>query len=271
MTYLDKILAHKKEEVQHSKNMIKVPALQVVPFFKRTCFKLTDSLIQHKSLPIIAEFKRKSPSKGMINENADVKETTLQYQENGAAALSVLTDKEFFNGSLQDIVNIRESVHLPVLRKDFIIDEYQVYEAKAFGADVILLIAAALTPEQTITFASRARELGMQVLLEVHNEEELQQHVLDQSGADAVDVIGVNNRNLTTFDVTLETSEHLAKLIPGEMLKISESGISNTEAIETLQQAGYQGFLIGEYFMKDPDPGQAFKTFYNSVFEKLKV
>jgi indole-3-glycerol phosphate synthase len=205
---------------------------------------------------IIAEFKRKSPSKGWINPGAVAKETVKAYAEAGAAAVSILTDTAFFGGRFFDFKKARKAVeHLPFLRKDFIVDEYQVHQSKVLGADVILLIAACLTKEEVARFAAVAHELGMEVLLEIHNE-----HELDYL-TEAVDVVGVNNRDLTRFVTDVELSLQLADKIPSGYVKISESGLSDPQTVSHLQQAGYRGFLIGENFMKTPAPGKALADF----------
>jgi len=209
---------------------------------------------------IIAEFKRKSPSKGIINDKVSVEKVTTDYAAAGASALSVLTDRQFFMGRKIDLVRARRNNKIPILRKDFMIDEYQVIEAKAFGADIILLIAAILTPQQIQQLASLAKSLELNVLLEVHNLEELQRSINPN-----LDAIGVNNRNLADFTVSVETSYQLAEHIPSEFLKISESAISDPETIRQLKKAGFNGFLIGENFMKQADPGAAMREFVGEL------
>jgi len=209
---------------------------------------------------IIAEFKRKSPSKGIINDKVKVAAVTNAYAVAGASALSVLTDKQFFMGKKADLVKARQANTIPVLRKDFMIDEYQVIEAKALGADIILLIAAILTPAKIQQLASLAKSLGLNVLLEVHNLEELERSINPN-----LDAIGVNNRNLADFSVSVETSFKLAEHIPADFLKISESAISNTDTIKELKKAGFNGFLIGENFMKQEDPGAAMREFVKGL------
>ena len=196
---------------------------------------------------IISEFKRRSPSKGWIKEAA------------GASALSILTDEKYFGGSLKDIRSARPHVQLPILRKDFIIDEYQLYQARIVGADAILLIAAALKKEQCKALALKAHELELEVLLEIHNEQELE--YIDEN----IDMVGVNNRNLGTFHTEVENSFRLAEKLPEEMLRISESGISSPETVKQLRAAGFRGFLIGENFMKTPAPGEALKEFITQL------
>ena len=202
---------------------------------------------------IIAEFKRKSPSKGWINQDADVETVTHAYIEAGAAALSILTDSHFFGGGMQLISRIRRGVGVPILRKDFIIDEYQLYQARMMGADAVLLIAACLGREQCRLLASKAHELGLETLLEIHSEGELD-YITDD-----VDMVGVNNRNLGTFDTDVQNSFRLAGLLPKDRVLVSESGISDTRTIQGLREVGFRGFLIGEAFMKTGDPGGALR------------
>src|SRR5690606_7614680 len=204
---------------------------------------------------IIAEYKRASPSKGIINDRFTVAEVVSGYQEAGVSAVSVLTDRDFFKGSLDDLEAARAALQLPVLRKDFVIDAYQISEAKAHGADIILLIAAILTPAQVKALSEHARRLGMSVLLEVHNREELERSIVD-----TVDAIGVNNRNLHDFSVSLDHSLSLVEHIPDSFIKVSESGISDPATIRMLREAGFNAFLIGGDFMKTTDPAAAIKA-----------
>jgi indole-3-glycerol phosphate synthase len=219
---------------------------------------MKQSLLNSES-GIISEFKRKSPSLGWIHEDADVVEVTAGYSAAGASGISILTDLEYFGGTPMDLMAARPQITCPVLRKDFVIDEYQLYEAKAMGADVILLIAAALTVEQTLELACRAHEMGLEVLLEVHNAEEL------GHANDYVDMLGVNNRNLKTFEQSIQVSFDLAELIPDKFLKVSESGISKVETVKELRKVGYKGFLMGENFMKEEDPAEALKNFIGKL------
>jgi len=253
-TILDKILAAKLFEVAERKEQLSITSLEKAPFFSRKCLSMKQSLLNSDS-GIISEFKRKSPSLGWIYEDADVLEVTSGYSAAGASGISILTDLEFFGGTPLDIIASRELIKCPVLRKDFVVDEYQLYEAKAMGADVILLIAAALTVEKTLELARKAHELGLEVLLEVHNEEEL------DHANDFVDMLGVNNRNLKTFEQDIKTSFDLAALIPEKFVKVSESGISKTETVKELRKAGYKGFLMGENFMKEENPAEALIKF----------
>ena len=258
MTILDKIIADKENEVAERKKLVSIDDLQASPYFSRKCISLKYSLLNSVS-GIISEFKRKSPSKGWIHEDADVVEVTSGYNQAGAAGISILTDSKYFGGVAEDLIAARPHLSCPVLRKDFMIDEYQLYEAKAMGADVILLIAAALTVEKTEELALKAHDLGLEVLLEVHNQEELR-HINKY-----VDLVGVNNRNLKTFEVNIDISLALAGLIPDKFVKISESGISLPETVVELRKAGYKGFLMGENFMKENDPALSLKGFIEKI------
>lgn len=233
-------------------------SFEQMPLFGEKRKSLKQSLLAKGSTGIIAEFKRKSPSKGIINANADVESITASYSKY-AAGISVLTDELHFGGTNDDLIIARETVSVPLLRKDFIIDEYQLYEAKAIGADVILLIAACLSKAEAKQLAKKAKELNLEVLLEVHNEEELA-HICDD-----VTMIGVNNRNLKTFEVNINTSLDLINKLPKEKPAIAESGISNINSILSLRNAGFKGFLIGENFMKHADPSVAFIQFVTAL------
>lgn len=261
MNILDKIVAHKRIEVESQQSKVKIKELKDSQFFSRQTLSLRQSLSDENKTGIIAEFKRKSPSKGIINADADVIEVTNAYSTFGASGLSVLTDENFFGGNKEDLIKARVN-NTPILRKDFMIDAYQFYEAKSIGADVILLIAACLSVQQVKEFAALSKELNLEVLLEIHNEEELE-HICDD-----VDFVGVNNRNLKTFEVDIDTSLQLFPHIPKEKLAITESGISNTDTIVTLKQAGFKGFLIGENFMKQTDPTIAFADFVTELKAK---
>lgn len=250
---LDKIVENKKLEIKKSKALISIQKLQTSPLFNRQCFSFAKA-IKAKS-GIIAEFKRKSPSKGVINRKVIVEEVVSGYQKAGVSAISVLTDTKFFGGTFNDLIRARSVVNVPILRKDFIIDNYQLYEAKAIGADVILLIAAILTPSECLELAKTAKELGLNVFLELHSQEELQ-HVNEY-----IDVIGINNRNLKTFEVDIENSIRLANSLPKNIIKVAESGISNPEVIAKMKKEGFEGFLIGENFMKSQNPGNSCKEF----------
>ncbi|MCW5520735.1 indole-3-glycerol phosphate synthase TrpC [Aureitalea sp. L0-47] len=255
MTILDKIIAYKRKEVEARKKAFPISILKQSELFKRSAFSMSEALRNSKN-GIIAEHKRRSPSKSVINEKVSLPEVASGYEKAGVAAMSVLTDTSFFGGSLDDLLVARDFVSTPLLRKEFIIDTYQLYEAKAYGADAVLLIAAALNNSELSEFAKVATDLGLEVLLEVHNEEEL-----ERSNIDKVSMIGVNNRNLKTFEVSTENSKRLSGLIPKRFVKVSESGISSIEAISELRNYGYQGFLVGEHFMRHNDPGKAAKQF----------
>lgn len=260
MTILDKIIATKITEVEQAKAAVPVTKLERKPLFAHPCLSLCEAIRHPKKNGIIAEYKRASPSKGIINDHSPVATVVGGYQEAGVSAVSVLTDSPFFKGSLDDLVAARTALAIPLLRKEFIIDEYQIVEAKAHGADIILLIAAVLDAQQVKTLSESAKSLGLNVLLEVHNREEL-----ERSAMDSVDAIGVNNRNLNDFSVSLDHSLELVDLIPERFIKVSESGISNPDTIRQLRGAGFEGFLIGENFMKTADPTKAVKEFVKKI------
>ncbi len=260
MSILDTIVAHKLKEIQSAKKNVSYTSLEESEYFHRDVLSFKDFLLDPARTGIIAEFKRRSPSKGIINDKVTVEQVTNGYASAGASALSVLTDRQFFMGRKIDLVRARRSNKIPILRKDFMIDEYQVIEAKALGADIILLIAAILTPKQIHQLASLAKSLELNVLLEVHNLEELERSI-DPN----LDAIGVNNRNLADFTVSVETSYQLSEHIPSGFLKISESAISDPETIKQLKKAGFNGFLIGENFMKQADPGVAMMEFVKGL------
>ncbi|MFA6335538.1 MAG: indole-3-glycerol phosphate synthase TrpC [Bacteroidales bacterium] len=251
MNILDKILAKKREEVSL---LVRQKKSCLGPFAERPVSSFKKALLQ-SGTGIIAECKRKSPSKGWIYPDADASEIVVSYESAGAAAVSVLTDSEFFGGTCQDLISVRPLVKLPLLRKDFLIDPIQVYQSKAIGADVILLIAAALAPGEAKKMAALAHRLRLEVLLEIHTEREL------DCLCPEIDVVGINNRNLNTFETSVETSFELGKKISGEFVKISESGLSDPSIVNSLRQAGFQGFLMGENFMKENSPGQALSYF----------
>lgn len=254
MNILDEIVAYKKEEVAKAKEQKSVVELEALPLFVEPSFSLKRFLLDTTKTGIIAEFKRRSPSKGIINNKVRVSPTTRAYTNYGASGLSVLTDEPSFGGSIDDMITARFN-DVPILRKEFIIDEYQIVEAKAYGADVILLIAAILTPDQVHEFTLKAHSLGLEVILEIHDESELG-HIQAST-----DIVGVNNRDLKTFTVDIEQSVRLSHHIPENKIKISESGIHTVEDILYLKKNGYKGFLIGENFMKEEDPGLAFMKF----------
>lgn len=258
MNILEQIVEHKRKEVEDRKKEVDVKALEKERFFKRETYSLKKFLTDSIKTGIIAEYKRKSPSKGIINDRDSVESVTRMYSAFGASGISVLTDYNFFGGSLDDLVAARDN-DVPLLRKEFMIDEYQIVEAKAFGADVILLIAACLSPKEVKDLASSAKNFGLEVLLELHDQSELG-HICDE-----VDLVGVNNRNLKNFEVNLEHSVRMAEKIGDGFIKIAESGINDVANIRYLKQHGFKGFLVGEYFMKQSDPGKAFKEFTYSL------
>lgn len=259
MTILERITNYKRKEVAARKAMIPTPLLEQYPLFESKRISISHSL-KKNGFRIIAEHKRKSPSKSVINDQALLDEVVEGYERAGAAGISVLTDTKFFGGSLDDLSLARKSVSIPILRKEFIVDPYQIIEAKAYGADVILLIAACLSNEEIKSFSELAQSIGLEILLEVHDEEELKRSLFP-----SIDIIGVNNRNLKTFEVSIETSISLASKIPDSFLKITESGLNNPEELKILKHAGYQGFLMGERFMKTDNPGEALSQFVSAI------
>jgi len=255
---LAKIVDHKKIEVAERKEQISVAQLEAMPLFSSQGHSLKLNLLNPALTGIIAEFKRQSPSKGVINDMASVAEVANAYKQFGAAGISVLTDKNFFGGDLDDL-SIAVKNPIPVLRKEFIIDEFQLLEAKAYGASVILLIAACLTPAATHALATFAKSIGLEVLLEIHEENELA-HI-----SDAVNFVGINNRSLKSFEVNIEHSLQLKNQLPKNVLSIAESGIYSLETFKLLKKEGFDGFLMGEYFMKEANPAAAFEAFVTSI------
>lgn len=267
MTILDKIIAQKRIEVEQRKAETPVSVLEQLPDFKRICLSSRDAVQDLHSTGIIAEFKRKSPSKGIINDQADLVTTTQGYVKAGAAVLSILTDEPFFGGTPADLQAARQAnPGTPILRKDFVVDRYQLIEAKAWGADLVLLIAACLTAEEIAELSLQAHDLSMQVLLEVHDEEEL-----DRSLTYNIDLVGVNNRDLKTFTTSIDTSLRLVERIPDSFAKITESGLDNADTMLTLFRAGFDGFLIGEAFMKTTDPAKALASLVNQYNSTLSI
>lgn len=260
MNILDKIISRKREELAVAKQQVTMADLMQQPLFNRTCYNLKNFVLDPSKTGIIAEYKRASPSKGVINDAVSVEDVVRGYEAAGASAISVLTDQDFFKGNLQDLKKARAVAHVPLLRKDFIIDEYQIAEAKAYGADIILLIAAVLSNQEVSTLSKYAKTLGLNVLLEVHNEQELHGNLLD-----TIDAIGVNNRNLKDFTVSIDHSLSLIKHIPSSFISVSESGISDPSIIKQLKTAGFQAFLIGENFMKTGNPAQSIKQFVGEL------
>jgi indole-3-glycerol phosphate synthase len=260
MNILDEIIAHKKKEVEERKSLYPVKLLEKSIYFSSPTVSLKKYIQRPDKSGVIAEIKRKSPSKGVLNKNVSIERTSIGYMQAGASALSILTDNKFFGGSNDDLTTARKFNFCPILRKDFTIDEYQVIEAKSIGADAILLIAAALEPKTAEKLATFAHALGLEVLLEVHDEDELKQ----SSGVDA-DLVGVNNRSLKTFEVSVDVSKRLAALIPGGKVKVSESGLSDPAVIGELKKFGYEGFLIGETFMKHGRPEEMAMEFIRQL------
>lgn len=260
MNILEKIVAHKRTEVAGRKSLYPVKLLEQSIYFATQPVSLKKYIQRKDKSGIIAEIKRKSPSKGVINPHVSVERTSIGYMQAGASALSVLTDKEFFGGSNDDLTLARKYNFCPILRKDFTIDEYQIVEAKSIGADAILLIAAALEPERLKQLADFAHSFSLEVLLEVHNDEELQANL--DAGAD---LIGVNNRNLKTFELSIEISKTLAERIPKEAVKVSESGIESVATILELKKFGYEGFLMGQNFMQHSRPEEACREFIDEL------
>ncbi|MDR4954849.1 indole-3-glycerol phosphate synthase TrpC [Chryseobacterium sp. ES2] len=257
MTILDTIIERKKEEVASVKLRISPDRLKDTASFGRPTYSLKES-IKNKS-GIIAEFKRQSPSKGIINNSVQPLEVVYAYENFGASGISILTDHDFFGGNLNDVIDVRNNINIPILRKDFMIDEYQFYEAKSIGADVVLLIASCLSPSQVQEFTELAHELKMEVLLEIHTEDELK-HFNSK-----IDLVGINNRNLKDFKVDLQHSVQLKNQLPKEVLSVAESGIYSLEDFQFLKEKGFDSFLMGEYFMKNTDPAKAFEEFASQI------
>ena len=254
---LDNIIERKKQEVADSKSAVSLQQLKESEFFGRETFSLEESLKSKSG--IIAEFKRKSPSKGIINNKADVLKVVKSYETSGASGISILTDSEFFDGNFADVLKVRKEINIPILRKDFMIEEYQFYEAKSIGADVVLLIAACLSVNQVQEFTELSHQLGLEVLLEIHTEDELIHFNKN------IDLVGINNRNLKDFKVDLQHSVNMKNLLPKGTLSVAESGIYSVEDFEFLKEKGFDGFLMGEYFMNNENPGKAFEEFITNI------
>ena len=259
MNILDQIIASKKKEVALKKSVVSVAQLENAALFNKKTSSLSKS-ITNSPFGIVAEHKRRSPSKATINNRFSVEEVVKGYENAGASGISVLTDMQYFGGSLEDLLLARASVQIPLLRKEFIVDEYQLLEAKAYGADAILLIAAVLSKKEIKQLSEFAQSLALEVLLEVHNREELEKSITP-----SIDLIGVNNRNLKTFEVSLQNSIDLSNHIPNDFVKISESGLTTTDDIKLLRSHGFRGFLIGENFMKTENPGKSLEQFINQL------
>ena len=262
MNILEKIASYKQKEVDERKSLYPVKLLEKSIYFETKPVSLKEYLLRNDKSGIIAEFKTRSPSKGDINTYAKAEKVSVDYMQAGASALSVLTDQHFFGGSFQNLTKARKYNYCPILQKDFILDEYKVVEAKSIGADAILLIAAILSKAEIHHLACFAKSLNLEVLFEVHDEMEI------QKVSPHIDLIGVNNRNLQTFDVDIQNSVGLADKIPAELLKISESGIHSPDDIIKLKKTGFNGFLMGEYFMSTSDPGRACREFIQQIKNK---
>lgn len=259
MNILNQIIADKKKEVALKKSVVSALQLEGYELFNSRTISLSKS-ITNSAYGIIAEHKRRSPSKSEINYALSVEDVVVGYEIAGASGISILTDGKYFGGSLEDLLLAKACAGIPILRKEFVVDEYQILEAKAHGADAILLIAAVLSKAQIRQLSAFAQSLALEVLLEIHNLEELEKSICP-----TLDMIGVNNRNLKNFDVHLEASIALSNEIPNEFVKISESGIDSSESIKLLQKSGYQGFLIGEHFMKTQNPGESLQQFLSAL------
>ena len=259
---LHEIIENTKKQVARNKELFPIKLLESSIYFNSKCVSFSHYITKKDKSGIIAEFKRKSPSKGVINRYADVMQTTIGYMQAGASALSVLTENNYFMGKNEDLIIARNANYCPILRKDFIVDEYQVVETKSIGADAMLLIAACLEKKQLQKLYQLARFLGMEVLFEIHSIEELEKLPGDDL------IIGVNNRNLKTMEVNIQASIDVAKEFSSKFILVSESGLKTVDEIKILKSLGYSGFLIGENFMKTPDPAYALKQFVNDLKKK---
>lgn len=259
MNILEKIIAHKQKEVAERKSLYPTKLLEQSLYFTTPVVSLKKYLQREDKTGIIAEFKRRSPSKGDINPYASVERVSIGYMQAGASALSVLTDTAFFGGKNEDLTEARKFNFCPILRKDFIIDEYQLIEARSIGADAVLLIAECLEKEQLGQLAKQAKQLGLEVLMEIHSRAQLDKFVPE------VDAVGVNNRNLEDFSVDIATSLDLANDLPKDAVRVSESGLNDPQTVVELRRAGFEGFLIGEYFMKQAEPGKACQEFVQQI------
>ncbi len=259
MNILDTIVRYKHQEIKTKSELFPTKLLEQSLYFESETISLNTYLNRKDKSGIIAEFKKASPSKGAINTYANIEETSVGYMQAGASALSILTDSHFFNGKHEDLTKARSLNFCPILQKDFILTEYQIIEAKSIGADAILLIAKLLTKQQIFQFTTLANQLGLEVLLEIHDEHELKKY------NDSIKLVGINNRNLNTFKVDFNHSIRLAEHLPNSVTKIAESGISSPEDIRHLQTHGFKGFLIGELFMKSANPALTCKQFINQL------
>lgn len=254
-TILDEIVDQKRIEILEKQKINSIEDFKNSENFNLPVISSKASILDESKSGIIAEFKRKSPSKGFINKDANVKDVVSGYEKYGASVVSVLTDELFFGGSFEDLNQAKATLSIPVLRKDFIVDEYQVYETKAIGADLMLLIAECLTKDEVYNLAKTAKEIGLEVLLELHSEDQL------EKVNEFIDLIGINNRDLKTFHVDIEKSKQILKQLPKDLIKVAESGISDPKTVKELRKSGFQSFLIGENFMKNENPTEAFKKF----------
>lgn len=254
-TILDEIVAQKRKEILEKKKTQSINSFKNSEHFNSPILSAKASILDQLTSGIIAEFKRKSPSKGFINKDVLVKDVVVGYEKFGASVVSLLTDEQFFGGSFEDLQQAKEILNIPILRKDFIVDEFQVYETKAIGADLMLLIAECLTKDEVYNLAKTAKEIGLEVLLELHSEDQMEKI------NEFIDLIGINNRNLKNFEVDIQKSKQILKQLPQNLIKVAESGISDPETVKELRQAGFQAFLIGENFMKADNPSQAFEQF----------
>ncbi len=259
MNILDDIVASKRKEIDFHISAKPLKELECSRYFERKTFSISQSIIDRNRTGIIAEFKRRSPSKGIINSKSLVGDVTSGYFNEGASAVSILTEEVYFGGSCEDLTGVRETASFPILRKDFTIDEYQVVESKSIGADAILIIAAILEKNEILRLSRLARSLELEVLMEVHEKAEL------DKANEYVNIIGVNNRDLKTFSVNTDISVSMARFIPSGFIKISESGISSAGEIKKLREAGFQGFLMGERFMASSNPVMAFSEFVKEI------
>ena len=259
MDILEKIVQYKRSEVAERRKVKSMSFLEQEELFDRKCISAKQRILSAEPYGIISEFKRQSPSKGIINDKVDVVDVTSGYESAGASAISILTDESFFGGTTEDLGRARAVLNCPILRKDFIVDEYQVIETKAMGADLMLLISACLNKSEVIKLATLAHSVGLEVLLEIHSLEEYDDQFLG-----SIDLLGVNNRNLKTFETTIQTSINLAKHLPDDVVKISESGLRTVKDLDEVSHAGYQGFLIGEQFMRHNDPAEELRQFMSA-------
>ena len=258
-TILDKITADKRLQVERDRTRVPIADLEQLPHFNRRRVSLRGRLRAADSTGIIAEFKRYSPSKQWIHRGARVDDVVPSYEQHGAAGVSILTDEPYFRGANADLTTARTLVELPLLRKEFIIDEYQIIEAAAIGADAVLLISECLTRTEVRRFAALAKSLGLEVLLELHGREQLEKYT------DDVDLIGVNNRDLNTFRVDYDRSIALLDELPTGAVRIAESGLSDPATVRRLRAAGFEGFLMGEHFMRHSHPGAALRNFVTAL------